>query len=39
VVHAFEKRARKTAIRDVELARRRFRALVAERRSRHQRGG
>jgi len=39
VVHAFEKRTRKTAIRDVELARRRFRALVAERRSRHQRGG
>jgi phage-related protein len=32
VLHAFEKRTRKTAIRDVELARQRFRALVGQRR-------
>ena len=39
VVHAFEKRTRKTAVRDVELARRRFKALVADRRGRRPAGG
>ena len=39
VLHAFEKRSRKTAIRDVELARQRFRALVDRRRTRSQTGG
>ena len=33
VLHAFEKRTRKAANRDVELARQRFRALVAQRRT------
>jgi phage-related protein len=33
VLHAFEKRSRKTATRDVELARQRFRALVGQRRT------
>lgn len=32
VLHAFEKRTRKTAIRDVELVLQRFRALVGQRR-------
>jgi len=32
VLHAFEKRSRKTATRDVELARQRFRTLVGQRR-------
>jgi len=32
VLHAFEKRTRKTGSRDVELARQRFRALIAQRR-------
>ena len=31
VVHAFEKRAQRTARADIELARKRFRALVNER--------
>jgi phage-related protein len=31
VLHAFQKRTRKTANRDVELARQRFRALVGQR--------
>ncbi|MBI3939378.1 MAG: type II toxin-antitoxin system RelE/ParE family toxin [Acidobacteria bacterium] len=39
VLHAFEKRTRKTAIRDVELARRRFRDLVGQRRTRNLTGG
>jgi phage-related protein len=34
VLHAFEKRSRKTSKRDVDLARRRFRDLVALRRAR-----
>lgn len=33
VLHAFEKRTRKTAPRDVQLARDRFRALVTKRRA------
>jgi phage-related protein len=33
VLHAFEKRTRKTSSRDVDLARQRFRALVAQRRT------
>jgi phage-related protein len=32
VLHAFEKRTRKTALRDLQLARDRFRALVTKRR-------
>ena len=32
ILHAFEKRTRKTPIRDVELARQRYRALMAQRR-------
>jgi phage-related protein len=39
VLHAFEKRTRKTAIRDVELARQRFRALVGQRRTGSLTGG
>ncbi len=39
VLHAFEKRTRKTATRDVELARQRFRALVGQRRTRSLTGG
>jgi phage-related protein len=39
VLHGFEKRTRKTAQRDVELARERYRALVAHRRGRPLRGG
>lgn len=39
VVHAFEKRTRKTSTRDLELARQRFRALLAERRARDMTGG
>jgi phage-related protein len=38
VLHAFEKRTRKTPMRDVDLARRRFRDLVALRRSRKREG-
>ena len=34
VLHAFQKQSRKTARADVELARRRFRALINERRQR-----
>ena len=34
VVHAFEKKAKRTAQRDIELARKRFRALVNERKRR-----
>ena len=33
VLHAFEKRSRKTATHDVELARQRFRILVGQRRT------
>ena len=33
VLHAFQKRSRKTAPRDIELARARFRSVVAERRA------
>jgi len=32
VLHAFQKRTRTTRIRDVELARQRFRALIGQRR-------
>jgi phage-related protein len=39
VLHAFEKRTRKTPVRDVELARQRFRALAAQRRRESLRGG
>jgi len=39
VLHAFEKRARKTPKPDVELARPRYRALVRQRRARNQMGG
>jgi phage-related protein len=39
VLHGFEKRTRKTAQRDLELARERYRALVAQRRGRALRGG
>ena len=39
VLHAFEKRSRKTAIRDVEMARQRFRALIGQRRTRGLTGG
>ena len=34
VLHAFQKRTRKTARADIELAQRRFRMLIAERRKR-----
>lgn len=34
VLHAFEKKSRKTARTDIELARRRFRELIRERRQR-----
>jgi phage-related protein len=34
VLHAFQKRTRKTARADIELARRRYRMLIAERRER-----
>ena len=34
VLHSFQKRTRKTARMDIELARRRFRLLVEERRQR-----
>ena len=34
VLHAFQKKARKTAKTDIDLARRRFRALVEERKRR-----
>ena len=34
VLHAFKKKARKTSQRDIELARRRFRELVQERKQR-----
>ena len=34
VLHAFQKKARKTSKRDIELARRRFRELVQERKQR-----
>ena len=33
VLHAFDKKTRKTAQRDVDLARRRYKEMVAERRS------
>jgi len=39
VLHAFEKRARKTPSRDLEPVRQRYRALVAERRMRGLTGG
>jgi phage-related protein len=39
VLHAFDKRTRKTSKPDLELARQRFRALVAERRKRDLTGG
>jgi phage-related protein len=39
VVHAFEKRTRKTSSRDLGLARQRFQALVAQRRTRGVTGG
>ncbi len=39
VLHAFEKRTRKTPSRDLELARQRYRTLVAERRMRRLTGG
>ena len=39
VLHAFEKRTRKTSSRDGDLARQRFRALVAQRRTRGLTGG
>ncbi len=39
VLHAFEKRTKKTPIRDVELARQRFRALVGQRRGEGLTGG
>ena len=39
VLHAFEKRTRKTSNRDLELARQRFRALVVQRRIRGVTGG
>ncbi len=39
VLHAFEKRTRKTAKRDVDLARQRFRELVGLRRARKGPGG
>ena len=35
VLHAFEKRTRKTAKRDTDLARERFRALIEKRRSKN----
>lgn len=34
VLHAFQKKARKTAKADIDLARRRFRALIEERKRR-----
>ena len=34
VIHAFEKKARRTASPDIELARKRFRALINERKQR-----
>jgi phage-related protein len=34
VLHAFEKKSRKTAQMDIELARRRFRSLIQDRRHR-----
>jgi phage-related protein len=34
VLHAFQKKSRKTAKEDIELARKRFRALVQERKQR-----
>jgi phage-related protein len=39
VLHAFEKRTRKTPNHDLDLARQRFRALVAQRRARRLTGG
>ena len=39
VVHAFEKRSRKTARHDIELGRQRFRALMSRRRSESQKEG
>ena len=39
VLHAFEKRMRKTSSRDLDLARQRFQALVAQRRVRDVTGG
>lgn len=39
VLHAFEKRSRKTAKRDVDLARRRYQELVRQRQLRNLRGG
>jgi phage-related protein len=39
VLHAFHKRTRKTSKPDLEMARQRFRALVAERRKRGLTGG
>jgi len=39
VLHAFEKRTRKTPKVDVELASERFRALLAQRRTGHLTGG
>lgn len=39
VLHTFEKRTRKTSKSDLELARQRFRALVAQRRRRGLTGG
>ncbi len=39
VLHAFEKRSRKTPSRDLELARQRYRVMVAERRMRGLTGG
>lgn len=39
VLHAFEKRTRKTPSRDLDLARQRFRALVAQRRTSGLTGG
>ena len=38
VLHAFQKKGRKTAKADIDLARRRFRALVEERKRRSARG-
>jgi phage-related protein len=39
VLHAFEKRTRKTSSRDLELAQQRFRVLVAQRRAAGLTGG
>jgi phage-related protein len=39
VLHAFEKRSRRTAKRDVEVAAQRYRALIRQRQLRRQTGG